>query len=104
MRNPYHQIHNGNCYALAKTAFSFTLKILLLSGVPLIVRSQAPVITYGSGNKVFYIGKTIANTTPYNTGGAVPSTSSASVSTFAGNRGYEGYVDATGTNARFNEV
>jgi gliding motility-associated-like protein len=61
--------------------------------------AQAPDISYPSP-QVYVVNKAIAPLVPTQNGGAVPATVYSKVTTFAGN-GVAGFVDATGTAARF---
>nr|WP_294942880.1 cadherin-like beta sandwich domain-containing protein [uncultured Mucilaginibacter sp.] len=61
--------------------------------------AQAPDISYPSP-QVYVVNKSIVPLVPTQNGGAVPATVYSKVTTFAGN-GVAGFVDATGTAARF---
>ncbi|OOQ57997.1 cadherin-like beta sandwich domain-containing protein [Mucilaginibacter pedocola] len=61
--------------------------------------AQAPNITY-SGPQDYVLGQTITTLSPANSGGAVPNIAYSRVTTLAGN-GSLGFVDGTGTAARF---
>ncbi len=82
------------------------LRYLLASGLMLlgsIAFGQAPYITYNTPINIYTVGTAITNLVPVNTGGAVPATTYATVSTFAGSTaGTAGFTNNTGTLAKFN--
>ncbi|WP_143822349.1 NHL domain-containing protein [Mucilaginibacter pedocola] len=61
----------------------------------------APAISY-NGNKTFVVDSAIEPVVPANSGGAIPATVFAQVSTVAGNAGVTGATNGTGTAATFN--
>ena len=85
-------------------------RILLYLGVFLCLflanyhaNAQAPSISYSSATNVYSVGNTITSLTPTNSGGSVPATVYATVTTWAGNNfGTSGTTNGTGTGAKFN--
>jgi gliding motility-associated-like protein len=81
-----------------------TPAVVIISVVGTTPPSVAPPhITYNTPD-VYPINTPIAPLTPANTGGAVPATLFGRVTTFAGVNNSPGYLDATGTNAKFSKL
>jgi len=83
-----------NLYGSSSTIVNITVNNVVLTPA-----SSPPNISYQTP-KVYSVNTAITPLSPQNTGGAVPATIYAQVTTFVGS-GAEGYSDGTGTNAAF---
>ncbi|HEY8784085.1 MAG TPA: T9SS type A sorting domain-containing protein [Mucilaginibacter sp.] len=92
-------MENDVLKAIRKLSLYFLLFCLVLFSSTAL--AQAPVINYNTPTNIFTTGTAISSLVPTNTGGTIPATIYAQVTTFAGS-GTAGKTNATGTNAKFN--